>query len=213
MPKYTLTYEAPFLHYREPEDSSPLYVDMQKHAWGLEAENDVDAVSRAKQFLGKLPNRFVTFRNETRYARLLKLEREIPLDVSDEQVEASGSKAVASISSRGNYSFYYQREGYAVFALDWNFWPDKKGQWAASMKEGVRWDPYPETEKVMHVALLNHFGLSNWASEYSLERIRVMSPRRLAEERGWREHKHGLSYLEIRSNTVGYEVLATNHVD
>lgn len=114
------------------------------------------------------------------------------------------------MSDSGTFSFYYDRDGNGgVLALDWSWLT--KGVWTASMRDGVEWCPCKETDEKTHAALLEKFGLEDYADEFSLERIRVMPPVELALERRAIETDHGLDRLEMRSDTVGYDVLAEDH--
>jgi|SRR3989338_1516255 len=224
--KCTLTCKVPFALYVK-DGNTPVGIGIRTEEHVFSAVDEAGVALCAALFLKSKPP--VTVRGVTRVAKAVRLVQELHIggllvaspnedfepiifeDETDERLVSSGGLAPqATVAQRGTYSFYYNRDEAGVFALDWN-WMNGKGQWAASMKETNRWDSYPETEENMRQALLNHFGLSDWTEQFSWMRIKTMSPRDLAAHRRTEERLHGLQFLEIKSDTVGYKVPADTH--
>lgn len=126
------------------------------------------------------------------------------------------------VEERLTYSIvYFYDEDPCRYALDWAFTPtDGKSKndgrpaelkWFASVKEGEQWWPHAEKDEKIRLVLLEHFGLSKWADEFPAERIKLMSPRRLAEIRRWKESEYGLAKKEMKSDTVGFKINAEDY--
>ena len=65
---------------------------------------------------------------------------------------------------------------------------------------------------MVHHILLDHFGLLDWEDEFPYNRVRFMAPRQLAGERRRKESEHKINdILEMKSDTIGYHVLAESH--
>lgn len=114
----------------------------------------------------------------------------------------------------GTYSILYEKSGqcgYVQFAIDWSW--NVKNQWARSEKNGIGtvWTTFPGLDEEAYQALLKHFGLEEWANEFSPDRILSMSPQKLTAARRKKEAEYGLEKKEIRSDTLGYHALAEAH--
>ncbi len=115
----------------------------------------------------------------------------------------------------GTYSIvYYCKEcgnPYAQFAADWDW--SIGGRWARSEKDGPggRWVTIAGLDESAYQAILRHFDLQRWVAEFPMDRLIVMSPKELAAAGRKRESKYGLPKKEMRSDTLGYHVLAEMH--
>lgn len=119
------------------------------------------------------------------------------------------SKQRGGFMERGTYSFVYHNEGYKMWALDWDWM--RWDRWSVSVREGQQWVPASSPESFgeeEYRALLNHFGLEEWAAEFPKEAVIRMSPRKLAGARREKERMHNLPHKISRSETLGYRILA-----
>ena len=118
------------------------------------------------------------------------------------------------VRSFGTYSIhFYPGDGSMTYALDWGPWRRQGHEWTVSCREtSARWSSYVMDPLMAHHVLLDHFGLLEWEDEFPYGRIRFMAPRQLAGERRKKENEHKINdILEMRSNTIGYHVLAESH--
>lgn len=111
------------------------------------------------------------------------------------------------------YSIHYQDENGRVLAADWSYW-GYHGQWSRSRCHPIRWEPLdPGLDEESYAAILKHFGLEDEADRLTIEVVTIMGPSALAMERRELERVKGLPRLEIKSETVGYNGPADDHVD
>ena len=120
----------------------------------------------------------------------------------------------AEVPRRGTYSFNYKFEDDSnQYALDWGWM--KKGEWAASVRDSVRWDVCVESDEKIREVLLHHFGLTDYvgmcAEELSIERIKHLSPLFLALVRRRLEAEQHLPRHEMTSDTVGHHINAEEY--
>jgi len=136
------------------------------------------------------------------------------------KIQNGGLTLQISTKTEGTYSIRYERaDTHDTCALDWDW--EKKGQWAASVQEGVRWylchddsdeEIRKKSDEEMRTALLKHFGLTEWADEFPFEEIKYKSPSQLAAARRQKEEKFNLkARVEMESDTVGHHVKAEDH--
>jgi len=111
------------------------------------------------------------------------------------------------ISAYGTFGLQYRNpeDGYVTPSVDWS---RGKGQWVSMEREGVRCYNGNASPEKMRMVLLERFGLAGWADELPWEHVHRMSPRDLISIRRSKERKHGLTPLEVRSDTVGYKIFA-----
>ena len=108
------------------------------------------------------------------------------------------------------FSIRYETEGegsYTELAVDWDW--NIKRQWAMSDKEGPgsRWYATKGLDKRAYEAILQHFGLGDYESEFPIEKVIAMSPEELGKARREKERCHGLEHISIMSDTLGEHVL------
>jgi len=108
----------------------------------------------------------------------------------------------------GAYSVVYNsnetgHDAHAQFAVDWDW--EVRGQWARSVREGLgtAWESSKGLDKEAYPALLDHFGLTDWESEYPAGRIITMCPEELLRERRVKEKLYDLPRKEMCSDTIG----------
>ncbi len=108
----------------------------------------------------------------------------------------------------GTYSIRYNDrekgdDAYAQYAIDWS-WKFQE-RWARSSTDGLgtRWYPQEGIDEKAYRALLQHFGLEDWADEFPPEKIITMSPAKLAADRREKERLHGLKRQEMLNSTLG----------
>lgn len=105
----------------------------------------------------------------------------------------------------GTYSIRYPSVDfpYGDCAIDWDF--IIKNQWARSERQGVgcAWIPEKELDEEAYKKLLEHFELEQWADEFPPDRVILMSPRKLADERRKKEETFRLPRIKMINNTLG----------
>lgn len=90
-----------------------------------------------------------------------------------------------------------------TFSADWNCWT--AGQWAISSTENNRiWYYESGLDKTGRNALLEHFGLAQWADEFPLEKMISMSPAVLIAARREKETAHDLPRLKVVTDSFGH---------
>ena len=109
------------------------------------------------------------------------------------------------------FSIRYDSEegGYTELAADWDW--NVRGQWAMSDKEGLgsEWHTFKGLDKRAYEAILQHFGLVDYKSEFPVEKVIAISPYELGRIRREKEKLHGLEHICIKSDTLGEHVLVT----
>ena len=100
------------------------------------------------------------------------------------------------------YSVHYDGDDYQC-AVDWDW--RIKGKWARSDKDGPgnRWHTIEGLDDRAHQSLLEHFGLEDYADEFPMEKIKFMSPAKLAAARRKKEEVYVLERKAMVSDTIG----------
>ena len=100
------------------------------------------------------------------------------------------------------YSILYDGEEEGVqCAVDWDW--RIKGKWARSDKDGSRWYTTEGLDDKAYQALLKHFGLEDYADEFSMKKIISMSDTKLTAARREKEKLHRLEPKTMESHTLG----------
>lgn len=108
------------------------------------------------------------------------------------------------------YSIHYDGDAYQC-SVDWNWktlertlekTPD---QWARSDQDGPggAWQTIKGLDNKAYRALLEHFGLEDYADEFPMEKVIFMSPAELAAARREKEKLHELEPKKMVSDTLG----------
>jgi len=87
------------------------------------------------------------------------------------------------------------------FSVDWNW--KVRVKWARSVKEGNSWQVIIGLSRKSYEALLEHFGLEEYADEFPIEKIISISPARLVAARRAKEETHGFDKKTVVSDTLG----------
>lgn len=98
------------------------------------------------------------------------------------------------------YSILYYEEGVQC-AVDWDW--RIKGKWARSDKDGSKWYTTKGLDDKAYRALLEHFGLENYADEFPMKKIISISETKLAAARREKEKLHRLKRKKMVSATIG----------
>jgi len=106
--------------------------------------------------------------------------------------------------TEGTYSIIYTfPQSATTEAADWSWlWPE---EWTHSTKEhcDVQWFANRQFNDRDYQAVLQHFGLEKWPEEFPKEKVRKMSPAKLAAARRCKEKQLGLPKKEMISDTLG----------
>jgi hypothetical protein len=113
---------------------------------------------------------------------------------------------------QGTFSLSFKVEGdHKLYALDWSL--RKTRRWSVSRRAGVGWDPRGPISEKERLILLERFGLGLLREELPLEEIIRLGPQALIRKRRELEERYGLERLEVKSDTLGYEVEADHYAD
>lgn len=115
---------------------------------------------------------------------------------------------------QGIFSLTFKVEGCRkLHALDWDA-PDYPKQWSVSRWAGTYWERIePISEKEL-IFLISSFGLVSAIDALPLGVIRRTGPKALIMmRRRYEKTRRGFKRLQVKSNTVGCNVLADDHVD
>lgn len=116
---------------------------------------------------------------------------------------------------QGTFSIHFTGEGGEKYACDWSFW-GFTGVWSVSKLNHGEWEPpsKPGLTLEAHLALLARFDLIDCLHQLPIEGVNFKGPRALVNLRQLLGSLMGLDEIdEVRSDTVGYNVLADDHVD